>query len=62
MIFCESSFAFSKPMCLIPKEYIIFSSEISLDLLIEYFKLATEVFPHPSNFSIFSYSKYLEVF
>jgi len=46
------SFAFSKPICLIPRAYINFSSDIFFLSLIEYFKFSTDNLPHPSNFSI----------
>ena len=50
--FFEISFAFSKPICLIPKAKINFSNGIVLFIFIEYFRLETDCFPHPSRFSI----------
>ena len=48
----DNNFAFSSPICLIPKEYISLSKEIFFFSLIEYFKFSTESFPHPSRLSI----------
>ena len=50
--FFEINFAFSNPICLIPKAKINLSNEIVFFKLIEYFKLDTDCFPHPSKFSI----------
>ena len=47
-------FAFSNPICLIPKAKMNFSNEIFFFSLIEYFKFETDNFPQPSNFSILS--------
>ena len=52
--FIEKNLAFSCPICLIPNEYINFSSEIFFLASIEYFKFDTDKFPHPSRFLIFS--------
>ena len=52
-----SNFAFSCPICLIPKENISLSKEIFFDLFIAYFKFDDDKFPQPSNFDIFSKSK-----
>ena len=49
----DKIFAFSKPMCRIPSEYISLSKEISFFSFIEYFRFSTDCLPHPSKDSIF---------
>ena len=45
-----NTFAFSSPICRIPREKIKRSNEISLLILIEFFKLLIDFSPHPSKF------------
>ena len=51
--YCDKSFAFSCPICLIPSENINLSNSMFLHFSIDFLKLCADKSPHPSNSLIF---------